>query len=224
MPTPSYIPAPDADFDNWQDNFVTYANAHLVALGLVAGDMTPVTTAQSSWKVVYPAHLTAIVAASAAKVVKDNSRNAYEAAIRPLVRRLQASTAVDDGERAALGITVPGSSPLPGGPPATMPVVRVQCERLMHTLSWSDSDTPTRRAKPAGVLGAEIRMALTAIGAPTPVDPGAFTFIALDTATPYLKEFDAADGGKNAHYIARWVNTQQEHGPWSETVSVTVGV
>ena len=70
----NYIPAPDADFDNWQDNFVTYANAHLVALGLVAGDMTPVVTAQNSWKVVYPAHLTAVLAASSAKVVKDASR------------------------------------------------------------------------------------------------------------------------------------------------------
>jgi len=49
-------------------------------------------------------------------------------------------------------------------------------------------------------------------------------FLALETATPYTNEFVGSDGGKNAHYIARWVNTAQEHGPWSETVSVTVGV
>ena len=67
-------------------------------------------------------------------------------------------------------------------------------------------------------------MALTAIGAPTPTDPSAFSFLALDTATPYVNEFAGAEGGKNAHYIARWVNSQQEHGPWSETVSVTVWV
>lgn len=219
-----YIPNADADFDNWQSNFVLYANTNLAALGLVALDMTPVVNAQNSWKVVYPNHLTAIFVASSAKVVKDNSRAVFEAAIRPLVRRLQASSSVDSGEKAALGITVPGSNPVPSGPPTTMPVIRVACERLMHTLSWTDSATPTRRAKPAGVLGAEIRMALTAIGAPTPIDPGVFTFLALDTATPYLNEFDAVNGGKNAHYIARWVSGQQEHGPWSETVSVTVGV
>ena len=33
-----YIPAPDTDFNNWQTNFVTYANANLAAIGLVAGD------------------------------------------------------------------------------------------------------------------------------------------------------------------------------------------
>jgi hypothetical protein len=43
-----YIPAPDADFHAWQLNFVSYASANLAALGLVAGDLTPVTTAQST--------------------------------------------------------------------------------------------------------------------------------------------------------------------------------
>ena len=64
-----YIPAPDTDFNNWQTNFVTYANAHLAALGLVAGDMsqtrrggTPVTTAQFAWNSNYAKHLTAVTA------------------------------------------------------------------------------------------------------------------------------------------------------------------
>jgi len=58
---------------------------------------------------------------------------------------------------------------------------------------------------------------------PTPTDPAAFDFLALDTATPYVNSFAGPDGGKNAHSIARWVNNHSEHGPWSETVSVTVG-
>jgi hypothetical protein len=220
---PDYIPNPDADFQNWQDNFVAYANAHLAALGLVAGDMTPVVAAQTAWKSAYPAHLSAVIAASSAKNTKNMARGTYEATIRPLVRRLQASPQVDDGEKAALGITVPGSNPIPQGPPTGIPILKVECERLRHTLNWADNATPTKKAKPPGVLGAELRMAMTAIGAPTPTDPAAFAFLALDTATPYVNEFAGADGGKNAHYIARWINGHQEHGPWSETVSVTIG-
>ena len=34
-----YIPRGDAEFSAWLDNFVTYANANLAGLGLVAGDM-----------------------------------------------------------------------------------------------------------------------------------------------------------------------------------------
>lgn len=52
-----YIPGPDASFQAWQSNFVTYANANLAALGLVAADMTPVTTAQTGWATAFPAHL-----------------------------------------------------------------------------------------------------------------------------------------------------------------------
>ena len=48
-----YIPAPDAEFHAWQQNFVTCANANLAALGLVASDMTPVTNAQSTWASAY---------------------------------------------------------------------------------------------------------------------------------------------------------------------------
>ena len=218
-----YIPNKDTEFNAWQDNFVAKANANLAGLGLVAGDMAGVMAAQTVWATRYPEHLDAQGAASAARVAKDAARVSYEFAIRTLVRRLQASASVDDGERAMLGITVPGGNGAPQGPPATMPMIMVMCERLQHVLEWKDSGTPTRKAKPPGVLGAELRVALTPIGSPTPTDPDAFSFMALDTATPYTKNYNAADGGKNAHYIARWVTTQQEFGPWSETVSVTVG-
>jgi hypothetical protein len=36
---------------------VTYANANLAALGLVAADMTPITTAQTTWNTGFVAHL-----------------------------------------------------------------------------------------------------------------------------------------------------------------------
>jgi hypothetical protein len=219
-----YIPHPDADFNSWLANFVTYANANLAGLGIVAADMNPVTGAQSKWNTDYPLHISAQANAQAARQLKDDDRAGVEAAVRPLVRRLQASAAVSDTEKAALGITVPGANPMPGGPPTGRPILKVECERLRHTLRWADVNSPTSRAKPPGVLGAEIKMAKTAIGAATPTDPALFDFIALDTATPYIQEFAGADGGKNAHYIARWVNLAQQHGPWSETVSVTVGV
>jgi len=102
-------------------------------------------------------------------------------------------------------------------------------ECLRHTIEFSDESTPTRKASPAGVLGAEmIRAAhvskrfLRSDG-PPPVDPGELTFLAVDTRTPYMTEFDGPDGGKTAHYMLRWVSTTGEKGPWSETASATIG-
>jgi hypothetical protein len=186
--------------------------------------MTPVTTAQTTWNTKYPAHIAAAAAAISAREGKDAARRGVETAVRPLVRRLQASPTVSDPERASLGITVPDPGGTAVGPPTTMPVVRVECgARLQHTIHFTDSATTTRKGKPAGVLGAEIWVNVLPIGQPTPGDPDTFRFVALDTETPYMLDFDAADGGKNAHYLLRWVNSTGQKGPWSETPTVTVG-
>lgn len=220
---PDYIPAPDADFNAWQINFITYASANLAGLGLVAGDLTPVTSQQLAWSIQYPAHITAQAGAQSARATKDATRILFEAAIRPLVARLQASPAVSDGERAALGITIPSPGG-PIGPPTTHPIIKLECgNRLQHTIHFVDSATPTKKAKPAGVLGAEIWIALTSVGSPTPTDPAVFSFVALDTRTPYTLDFLGVDGGKNAHYLLRWVNPKGDKGPWSETATATIG-
>jgi len=53
-----YIPGPDANFQAWQSILVIYANANLVALGLTAPDMAPITAAQTGGASALPAHST----------------------------------------------------------------------------------------------------------------------------------------------------------------------
>lgn len=108
-------------------------------------------------------------------------------------------------------------------------------QRLQHTIHFTDESTPTRKAKPAGVIGAEMhgeRRPLAGglasrpripAGDPPPADPDELTFLAVDTRTPYTTDFDGADAGKTAHHMLRWVSTTGEKGPWSETASATVG-
>lgn len=216
-----YLPAGDAEFNAWQTNFVTYANANLLALGLVAGDLTPITTAQTTWATAYPAHVAAQAAATAATAAKNSARAAYVVLIRDLVRRLQASPDVDNAEKGNLGITIPDPSSTPVTTPTTWPVVMVDCAmRLRHTIGFADSATPTKKAKPAGVLGAEIWVKL---GGTPPADPSECDFLALDTATPYSVEYPGSNGGQLAHYMLRWVTATGLKGPWSETASVTIG-
>jgi len=96
-----YIPGGDAEFDAWLDNFVTCASANEVALGLVAGDMTPVTTAQTAWTTALAANVTAQQAAKSATQQKNADRAAVVSLVRALVGQPQASAEVDDTERAA---------------------------------------------------------------------------------------------------------------------------
>jgi hypothetical protein len=214
-----YIPAADATFQAWQANFLSYASANAAALGLTPADLTPLTAAQTGWASAFPAHIAAVNNAKAAKQTKDEARAAYVALVRPLVRKLQASSVVSDAEKAALGITV-AATPTPIGPPTTMPLVSVECgNRLQHTLRFVDSASPTRKAKPAGVLGAEI---WNKVGETPPAGEGDLRFVAVDTAAPYVVNFDAAEGGKTAYYWLRWVSPTGERGPWSEQAAATI--
>lgn len=214
-----YIPGPDASFQAWQSNFVTYANANLAALGLTAADMAPVTAAQTTWATAFPAHIAAVNAAKAAKQTKDEARSGFVAVIRPLVRRLQASTVVSDAERAALGITV-AQTPGPIGPPTTAPICTIECgNRLQQTLRFVDSATPTRKAKPAGAIGVEI---WNHVGTTPPSGESDLRFVAVDTNSPYTMTFDSSDGGKTNYVWMRWVSPTGERGPWSEQAQATI--
>ena len=75
-----YIPAPDAEFDGWQANWVTYAVANALALGLdPLVDIPAILLAQTAWDTDYDGHLTAQAAAQAARAAKDTERETYVA-------------------------------------------------------------------------------------------------------------------------------------------------
>ncbi len=216
-----YIPAPDAAFDIWEDTFISYVIANFATLGLAAGDIVDVGTAHTAWTVAYPAHTAAQAAAQAARQTKDDARATLETEIRSLTRRLQASPDVDDTERAAMGITVADTVATAAAVPATRPLVTVDTsQRLRHVIAFVDEGTPTKKARPKGVMGVELWVK---IGDPAPSDPSELTFLSLDTRTPYTADFAGDDANSTAHYMARWVNTKGEKGPWSETASATIG-
>jgi len=216
-----YIPAADAALENWQQNFVSVLDINLELLGLVPADIASIVSAQAAWTGAYSAHITTQNAARGATQSKDTARDALEEAIRPFVQRLQTSPLLTDALRAAMGITVPDPVRTPAAQPTSRPIVSVDTsERLRHAVTFFDSSTPTSRAKPEGVMGAEIWLST----GPTPPESlSELRFVALATRSPHVIEHMAASAGASAHYWVRWVSTRGETGPWSEAVSATVG-
>lgn len=218
-----YIPTHDNDFLVWEIRFTTYANNNQVALGLAPADLNDVNTAQGDWQGAWFGNNDAQTDAEAARQAKDDARTSFETLVRGLVRRLQVSPSVDDAERRALGIPVRDATRTPATPPSTKPVAIVDTRtRLQHSIAFADEGTPTKKSKPPGAMGCEIWIKVSAANAP-PADPSELKFLALDTSTPYVATFPGADGGKTAHYMLRWVNSRGEKGPWSQTVSATIG-
>ena len=91
--------------------------------------------------------------------------------------------------------------------------------RAIVRLFIADSTTPDRRAKPAGVQGAEIR---EQIGGTAPVNPETMAFLAVETRPPYRADFEATDIGKTVYFALRWQNTRGETGPWSQIFSAVI--
>ena len=216
-----YIPDSDAEFNPWQDTFCTNVSANNTALGVSAGDVSILNANKSNRSSSYTTAITDANTAKASNQTKDNNRAAHEAKIREIVVQIQANPNVTDAQRAALGITVPKGTRTPSAIPTTRPVGKVDnSKRLEHTINFYDESTPNSKKKPDGVRGCEIWFK---IGGAPPADPSELSYMATDTKTPYTYAFNGDDGNKTAHYMLRWVNTRGETGPWSETVSVTIG-
>ncbi|MFN7021516.1 MAG: hypothetical protein ACK4WH_09345 [Phycisphaerales bacterium] len=161
---------------------------------------------------------------------KDAARAALEKEVRPITSFVQGYPKTTDARRATIGITVRDVNGTPTPIPTTRPQAIVQSgQRLTHTLRLTDESTPTRRARPKGVLGAEVWVKLVApphAGTPAPTDPigdpATFAFLTMATKPSIRADFNAGEGGKTAVYMARWINTRGEKGPWSEITTATV--
>jgi hypothetical protein len=215
-----FIPRSDADFSDWLQNFITYASANSAALGLTAADITPVQTATTDFDTARAANDAMQAQARGTRATKDGKRGTTEDLTRTLVARIQTNPSVTDAQRSSLAITVRSGTRTAVGAPDTKPVATVDTsQRLQHTIAFVDELTPASRAKPDGVQGCEIWVKID--GAP-PVDPSELKYLATDTRTPYMAEFDGSQAGKTAYYMLRWVSTRGEAGPWSQTVSGTI--
>ena len=223
-PTPAdFIPRPDGDFNTWQQNYTQQAADFLIN-NIISDELAiRLLTAQVAWNNAYPKHVAAQAAAQAATEAKTEARAAFQKVAREAARAIQTYPATTDSDRANMGITVAKTTRTPTATPKTRPVAQVGVsQRLKHTLRFSDESTPTRKARPAGAIGAEVRLTLVNPGAPIPTNPDALSYLTLATDGEAEATFGAEQGGKTAVYMLRWVAPGGVVGPWSDVVTATV--
>ena len=219
----NYIPRPDGDFSAWAQHYYDAVSKFYEEQGFDQELLKPLKKALDTWNAQYPAHVTAQQRAEAARQAKDAARAALEKEVRPVTNFVQGYPKTTDADRAEIGITVRDTSKTPSPTPTTRPLVSVDpAARLTHELRLVDEGSPTRRGKPEGVAGAEVWVKLIDAGQPAPTDPNALSFLTMTTRPTLRTDFRAADGGKTAVYMLRWVNTRGEKGPWSDVTTATV--
>lgn len=219
----NYIPRPDADFAAWVAQYYDVIKPWWDDHKLAPEDLQPLQDALEVWNIAYPAHTAAQAAAEGARQAKDAARRELERRVRPLTNFIQSYPETTNADRASLGITVRPPKGTPAQTPTTRPLAIVEPGgRLTHHLRLVDESTPTRRARPRGVLGAEVWVRLVAPDEPTPTNPAALSFLTMTTRPSVRAEFRPGDGGKTAVYMLRWVNTRGEKGPWSDAATATI--
>lgn len=217
------FPRPDGDFSAYMNHYYDAVEKFWNVQGLDLNDLADLKKALDTWNGAFPAHVRAQAAAEGARQNKDAARRDLEAQARPITSFVQGYPKTTDADRATIGITVRDTEGTPTPTPTTRPQALVQAgQRLTHTLRLTDESTPTRRARPKGVLGAEVWVKLVDAGTPAPTDPAALAFLTMATKPSITTEYRAADGGKTAVYMLRWVNTRGEKGPWSDVTMATV--
>jgi len=225
-----YMPRPDGNFAAWAKQYDEAVSEFYEEQGLDENLLIALKNALSVWAAAYPAHVRAQAAAEGARQAKDTARAALERQVRLITNFLQGYPQTSNADRATMGITVRDTSPSPAPAPTTRPLTLVESgQRLMHNLRLVDESTPTLRARPAGVLGAEVWVKL--VDADQPADsliiaslgnPATFGFLTMTTKPTFRADFKPGEGGKTAVYMARWINTRGEKGPWSEITTATV--
>ena len=210
--------ASDADFLAQAAQFHSTVSGSPAAFGLTPAQVTALQTAIANLQVEYEQHVAAQAAARSKTQAKEERRDVLEKLLRELLRLVKAQSSVKESDLSALGQIVMSSYTPLSNP--TRPTGKVDTsQRLQHTISFADEATPDLRRKPAGTIGCAIYQKTG--GAP-PTDGKECVFVALDTATPYVKEFEGEDAGKMIHYMLRWQLKDGTYSAWSETISATV--
>lgn len=216
-----YLPRSDSEFRTWAQNFNSFVAANFFALGLTIDESDGIGAVITDFAIAHDLWVSRRAAAQAAREGKDALRQSAEESIRQLVRRLQANPAVTDEHRQNLGITVREIERTPTPAPTSRPVATIDAsQRLRHVIRFTDETTPTSRARPAGALGCEIWVKL---GGEPPADPSSLTFLGTATRSLFPADFVGTDANNPAHYMLRWLGARGAKGPWSATVTATIG-
>lgn len=225
MAAAPYIPARDADFQNWFLNFKTLIAANPTDYGLIAGDATIITASYTAWNAAWVTASTPATRTTPAIAAKDAARVSAEATVRPYAQQISRNQGLDPALITGLDLNLPNPTRPPVPAPATQPTLTlVSATFLRHQIAYKDASLGATKKKPTGSVAMEVWRSIGTVAA---TDPAQCSFYQLWTKSPNVSEFGAGDSGKKCTYFARYVTRSgpagtAQAGPWSDALVVTV--
>ncbi|MEO6050106.1 MAG: hypothetical protein ABIP78_02100 [Pyrinomonadaceae bacterium] len=180
----------DSELINVANQLISAMTADPAAYGTTPAQIAALTTLVGTFDTDTTAQIAALAASKAATATKESSRRPFVDAMRGHRDTAKASGATE-AQMAATALPF-GGEKVP--PTATTPIGSVDTsQRLRHTISWTEATTPDNKRRPRGAMGAGIYVKLDD---PPPTDEKPCTFLTVDSATPYVAQYDGADAGR----------------------------
>lgn len=204
MAKQDYIPKPDPELVAWHDNFNTQVAALAATFGLVAADTAAVAATNTDLHAKFNASQAAKATAQAKNTEKSAAFAAGVTSTRALANRIKAHPAFTAALGQQLGVI---------GPEDTTDLT--QAKPTLKSLAVNPGSVTIGFNKS---VSSGVRL-LSKRGAET-----AFTFLAIDTASPYIdtRANLVAGGPESRQYQAQYLNGDEPIGNLSDALNVVV--
>ncbi|OAV65801.1 hypothetical protein Barb6XT_02255 [Bacteroidales bacterium Barb6XT] len=187
-------------------------------LNLTDEDLAVIPAWQKEWQEVYLPTANRDNCTLAQIRKKNQKKKEITLKLRAFIRaKLLFNPGMTDGMRIEFDLPVrrPNS---PAPVPATDPFVHVAAgDRFAHILTFRTEENG-RRNKPHGVRGIRLYRKFNQ----APQHNSDLDFFGEFTRSKITVNYTFDDNGKTAFYVARWVNTKGEAGPWNNIVSKSI--
>ncbi len=219
----SYIPNSDADFDEWQKNFLTHVEKGSSAWNIPNASVDALKALQTQWDTDYAAGGKHVDRTSSQQLKKTQTRDLYEKDIRGFVQEhIAFNSLITDDERRAMKVTVREEGHEARPPITTSPTVRATPlggGRIKLECRVESDSSRTSMHPDADIV--ELRYSLDD---PAPESPAQATNGFNSSRSNWSLQIDILEQGKRFYGFARWANTGDESksGPWSERFQVIV--
>ena len=214
-----YIPSKDAEFLFWVKHLFASAQGRADEWGLDSDEISNIESTIADYEIVYnrakdPNH------GKADTTAKNEARAALKATTRQYVKEhLEYNSRISDEARLAAGLPVHDTVPTHAPQIADAPVGEVDFSKHQrHSLLVKDASL-SGRAKPAHAHGFE---AWRKVGGDAPASDSDWSYANFSSRSPLVLDYPQTDVGKTVYYRFRWVNTRNQPGPWTESISTII--
>lgn len=215
MATP-YIPARDADYRTWLNNFAATVNADPTSYGLTSAEAAYIQSLADLYSDAYSIATNPSTRTPVTVQAKDSTRASTEASVRTFAFRIIANPSVPPAALIAAGLNPRNFTPSPIPAPSTQPLLNIlRLAHLVSELGYADSTTPSHKKKPAGATALQ----LVGGAAATTTSPDNAPTIRMVTRTPFQIIWSSPGP---VRLWGRWTTRRGLTGPWSDELAFNV--